>query len=42
MASFDLENLFTNILSHETIEICLNHLFPSPQSTVIGLDRKKK
>ena len=39
MASFDIENLFTNIPLHETIEICLNHLFPSPQSTVIGLER---
>ena len=33
MASFDIENVFTNIPLHETIEICLNHLFPSPQST---------
>ena len=39
MASFDIENLFTNIPLHETIEICLNHLFPSPQSTVMVLDR---
>ena len=41
MASFDIENLFTNIPLLETIEICLNHLFPSPQSTVIRLNRKK-
>jgi hypothetical protein len=39
MASFDVENLFTNIPLRETIDICLNKLFTDPTSTVIGLSR---
>ena len=32
MASFDVENLFTNISLTETIEICLNCLFTDQKS----------
>ena len=39
MASFDIENLFTNIPISETIEICLNHLFTSDLSNVLGLSK---
>ena len=39
MASFDIENLFTNIPLHETIQIILNQLFSNPTSTVLGLSR---
>ena len=39
MASFDVENLFTNIPLFETIEICLNTLFKDIHDTVIGLNR---
>lgn len=37
MASFDVQNLFTNIPLHETIDIILKQLFTSPTTTVIGL-----
>jgi hypothetical protein len=40
MASFDVDNLCTNIPVHETINICLNELFSSVDSLVIGLNRK--
>ena len=40
MKSFDVESLFTNIPLHETINICLNYLFPHDNSTVIGLTKK--
>ena len=39
MASFDVENLFTNIPLTETIEICLNSLFKDANDLVIGLNR---
>ncbi|KAG1682668.1 hypothetical protein GQR58_010742 [Nymphon striatum] len=37
MASFDVESLFTNVPIHETIDICISKLFPSKDSSVIGL-----
>ena len=40
MASFDVENLFTNIPLNETIDICLKILFTDPTSLIIGLPRK--
>ena len=40
MASFDVENLFTNIPLRETVEICLNSLFKDINDLVIGLNRK--
>ena len=40
MASFDVENLFTNIPLTETINICLNSLFPLSSSSVLGLKRE--
>ena len=40
MASFDVENLFTNIPLTETIEICLNCLFTDPRSLIISLPGK--
>ena len=39
MVSFDVENLFTNIHLHETINICLQFIFPNVSSTVLGLCR---
>ena len=39
MASFDVENLFTNIPLSETIQICLDYLFPNTDSLVFGLGR---
>ena len=39
MASFDVENLFTNIPLHETIDICLSSLFKSVNDCVMGLNR---
>lgn len=39
MASFDVENLFTNIPLAETVEICLNYLF-SGSELVLGLSRQ--
>lgn len=38
MASFDIENLFTNIPLVETIEICVEVLF-SNATDIIGLSR---
>ena len=40
MASYDVENLFSNVPLHETINICLNKLFPTDQSYVLGMPRK--
>ena len=40
MASFDVENLFTNVPLAETINICINKLFTTDQTTVIGLTKK--
>ena len=37
MTTFDVESLFTNVPSHETIEICLNSLFSCPALVVLGL-----
>ena len=39
MVSFDVENLFTNIPLHETINVCLQYLFPNVTSTVLGRSR---
>ena len=39
MASFDVENLFTNIPLQETIQIIVQQLFSSPVSTIMGLTR---
>ena len=39
MASFDIENLFTNVPLLETINICLNYLFPCCDTTILGFDR---
>ena len=39
MASFDVENLFTNIPLQETIQIIVHQLFISPTSIVMGLTR---
>ena len=37
MASFDVENLFTNVSLNETMNIILYQLFILPNSIVIGL-----
>ena len=37
--SFDIENLFTNVPLLETINICLNYLFPCCDTTILGFDR---
>ena len=39
MASFDVENLFTNIPISETIDICLNYLYTSDLSKILGLSK---
>ena len=39
MVSFDVEKLITHISLHETINICLQHLFPNVTSPVLGLSR---
>ena len=39
MASFDVENLFTNIPLQETIQIIAQQLFTSPVCTILGLTR---
>ena len=39
MASFDIENLFTNVPLAETISIILEQLFNDPTSTVVGLSK---
>ena len=39
MASFDIENLFTNVPLLETINICLKYLFPCSDTTILGFDR---
>jgi len=38
MASFDVENLFTNIPLRETIDICLRLLFTDPSALISGLN----
>ena len=40
MASFDVENLFTNVPVHETIEIILSNFFINSASNILGLSRK--
>ena len=40
MASFDIENLFTNIPVSETINIIIDKLFIDDNSNVIGLAKK--
>ena len=40
MCSFDVENLFTNIPLHETIDICLNHLFKTNVKIFLGFTRE--
>ena len=39
MASFDVDNLYTNVPIYETIEIILNEFFTSSATLVIGLTR---
>ena len=39
MVSFDVENLFTNVPLHETINIILDQLFPNDFSKVLGLTK---
>ena len=39
MASFDVENLFTNVPLYETIDIILSQLYTSPTSLIIGLSK---
>ena len=34
MANSDVDSLFTNILSDETIDICVNKLFQNPENLV--------
>ena len=41
MASFDVENLFTNIPLAETIDICIQSLFTDSNSTALGMDRNQ-
>src|SRR5215469_14219105 len=41
MTSFDIQNLFTNIPTLETIDIIINSLFPTPTSTREGLSLKQ-
>jgi hypothetical protein len=40
MASFDVENLFTNVPVRETIDICLQQIFIHPTSTILGLSKQ--
>ena len=40
MASFDIENLFTNIPVSETINIIIDKLFIDDNSNIIGLTKK--
>src|SRR5215469_12911630 len=39
MASFDVESLFTNVPVVETCDIIVNQLFPSPNHSILGLDK---
>ena len=39
MASFDVENLYTNIPLDETIQICLEKIFTNVNFTILGLNR---
>ena len=41
MASFDVENLFTNIPLAGIIEICIQSLFTDSNSTALGMDRNQ-
>ena len=41
MTSFDIQNLFTNIPTLETIDIIINSLFTTPTSTIEGLSLKQ-
>ena len=40
LVSYDVESLFTNIPTKETIDLILNSLFPNPNSFYSGLNRK--
>ena len=40
MSSFDVESLFTNIPLNETIEICINKLYPRKNMKIKGLRKK--
>ena len=40
LVSYDVESLFTNIPLHETIEIILNRLFPTPGSLYYSFNKK--
>ena len=39
MASFDIENLFTNVPVMETIEIIINKISVDPHATFLGLSK---
>ena len=41
MCSFDIESLFTNIPLHETLDIILRLLFPDPEDTFDGFNKKQ-
>ena len=41
MASFDVENLFTNIPLAETIDICIQSLFTESNFTALGMDKNQ-
>ena len=41
MASFDVKSLFTNIPLSETIDICVDNLFPSENDIVLNFDKKQ-
>ena len=41
MCSFDIESLFTNIPLDETLNICLNHLFPNEDSIYEGFNKSQ-
>ena len=40
MASLDVDSLFTNVLLHETIKICIDELYKSDM-TASGLNKKE-
>ena len=39
MASFDVENLFTNVPLYEIIDIISSQLYASPTSLIIGVKK---
>lgn len=41
MCSFDIESLYTNIPVSETIDICINELFTSDNTTILNMNKKQ-